>query len=111
LTAASGVGAEVSVARLPVVEAAWELARQGIVSGGARRTEEFLGDRIVWDRAVAPEAQLVVCDAETSGGLLIAAAPEREADLVAALRQAGTHAAAVIGRIVDDPQRRLRVTP
>jgi selenide,water dikinase len=111
MTAASGVGAEVAAGRAPVVEGTRELAGQGIVSGGARRTEEFLGDRIVWERGVPAEMQLILCDAETSGGLLIAVAAEREAELVAALRSAGTPAAAVIGRIVEDPQHRIRVSP
>jgi selenide,water dikinase len=111
MTEASGVGAEISVAQVPVLEEVWDLAGQGIVSGGARRTEEFLGDRVVWERAVPPEAQLIVCDAETSGGLLIAVAPDRESAILAALRDAATPAAAVIGRIVEDPQHRIRVTP
>jgi selenide,water dikinase len=111
LTEASGVGAEVSIAQVPVLDGAWDLAREGIVSGGARRTEEFLGDRAVWERAVAPEAQLIVCDAETSGGLLIAIAPDREEQLLAALRDAATPAAAVIGRLIEDDRHRIHVTP
>ncbi|KPJ64552.1 selenophosphate synthase [candidate division KD3-62 bacterium DG_56] len=109
MTAASGVGAELSVEKIPVVEATWDLARQGIVSGGARRTEDFLGERVVWASAVPAEAQLIVCDAETSGGLLIAVAPDREASLVAALRGAATPAASVIGKISADPRHRIHV--
>jgi selenide,water dikinase len=42
----------------------------------------------------------VLCDAQTSGGLLLAVPPARTDDLLAALREQATPAAAVIGEVV-----------
>jgi len=48
--------------------------------------------------ALSEAAQLLLADAQTSGGLLIAVAPDRVHDLVDALRRRDAPAAAVVGR-------------
>ncbi len=95
LTLASGVGAEVEAEAVPALDGVEELLRDGdAVSGGSRRNREhaetftrFADDVDEWRRRL-------VCDATTSGGLLVAVATER----------AGEVPGAVIGRLVDaDP--------
>ena len=49
------------------------------------------------------EEQLLLCDAQTSGGLLISVADEKSEVLVRALRDRGTPCAAVIGHIEQGP--------
>jgi selenide,water dikinase len=51
---------------------------------------------------------MILCDAQTSGGLLIAVAPQKAKKLLAAL--ARTTASAVIGEIVKSPKGRIRVS-
>jgi selenide,water dikinase len=53
---------------------------------------------------------LLCVDAQTSGGLLLAVPKENQAALLDALREAGTPAAAVIGRLVAGPAGHIRVT-
>src|SRR5919204_549380 len=69
---ASGVGATVDAAVVPVLEGVRELAEAGGGSGGTKRNHAFLGPHVQWGRLTEPE-QLVLADAQTSGGLLIAA--------------------------------------
>jgi selenide,water dikinase len=58
---------------------------------------------------VTPEEQLLLADAQTSGGLL-AAVPEAIApDVVRALKEFGTLARAVVGRITGPGTGRIRV--
>ena len=52
-----------------------------------------------WADDLTPTERLICVDAQTSGGLLLAVPPENVAALVAALREAETPAAAVIGRL------------
>jgi selenide,water dikinase len=111
MTAGSGVGAVVRLSQVPVLPEVWALAEQGVVPGGTRRNREFLEKEVLWDEALTPAQQIVLCDAQTSGGLLIAVPPERAATLREALRAAGTLAAAEIGTIVDDPTSRIQVQP
>ncbi len=96
---ASGVRACVYLHEVPVIPAVWELARAGIVPGGTRRNLESLEGFVTWDPALDETARLVLADAQTSGGLLIAVPRERADDLATALRRAGALTAAPIGEI------------
>jgi selenide,water dikinase len=99
MTRASGNAATVWLESVPVIEAAWTYVRDGIAPGGTHATWRFLQEWVRYDDGVDKEAQLVLCDAQTSGGMLIAVAPERVEVLRAALRAKGAPCAEVIGRI------------
>jgi selenide, water dikinase len=99
VTKASGCSATVWVARVPVLEAAWTYVRQGIAPGGAQANRGFLAGSVEYAVGVDEAAQLVLCDPQTSGGLLIAVAPERADRLVDVLDRAGAPCAAVIGHL------------
>ena len=99
VTAASGVTARVFAAAVPVLPAAREYVRAGIAPGGTHANWKFLADWVTFDAALAKEEQLLLCDAQTSGGLL-ASVPAGDAErLVRAMSDAGVIAARVIGRI------------
>ncbi|MGI1663513.1 selenide, water dikinase SelD [Palleronia sp. KMU-117] len=98
---ASGVGAEVDLAAVPVHPGAEALAARGI------RSTLFDQNRAaVEDRVRAPEGPRadLLFDPQTCGGLLAAVPGDQAARLVADLRTAGVPAAR-IGRITDDPPR------
>ena len=59
-----------------------------------------------WAEDLTPTERIICVDAQTSGGLLLAVPPENEAALLAALREAETPAAAVIGRLTAGPAGR-----
>lgn len=98
----SALGAEVWVDQLPLLAGARALAESGVVPGGSERNYKA-ADGTEWDAGVSQAERLLCCDAQTSGGLLLAVAPERADALVAALQRERTPAAAVIGRLVDGP--------
>lgn len=108
---ASGVGAMIKLSDVPVLDEAWELVKQRIVPGGSVNNHAFLKEHVNWDSAISEEAQLVLCDAQTSGGLLISLAKETAATLVEGLEKIGAPAAAIIGEIVADPTNRITVNP
>ncbi|MGO9000001.1 MAG: selenide, water dikinase SelD [Polyangiaceae bacterium] len=99
IVAASGCRAVVSASSVPVVDAAREYVREGIAPGGTHANWRFLKEWVDWDDGVAKEEQLLLCDAQTSGGLLIAVAEEKRAALLEELARAGAMCAAVIGRL------------
>jgi selenide,water dikinase len=71
LAAASGVTAIVDAAAVPYLEAARAALRDGYVSGGTRRNLEWVSPHAELS-SVAPDEALLLADAQTSGGLLIA---------------------------------------
>jgi selenide,water dikinase len=106
---ASRVGAKVRLSQVPVLPEAWQLVKQDSIPDGSRNNHRYLADFVDWGRGVSPEAQMVVCDAQTSGGLLIAVPPKRASKLLKALHQAGVESATVMGEIVPEPRGRIRV--
>ena len=68
---ASGVGARVDAAAVPVLPGVLELAMADVVPGGTKRNHAYVRPHVQWGRLSEPE-QLVLVDAQTSGGLLIA---------------------------------------
>ena len=53
--------------------------------------------------------KLLLCDAQTSGGLLIAVSEDRKDALLAELQSRGVTSAAVVGRIADEAPKTVRV--
>jgi selenide,water dikinase len=99
LLVASGLAGELEAAAVPVIAGVRELVADGMVAGGTQRNHAFVSDTTEW--GALPEAtQLLLADAQTSGGLLMAVSSDRADDLVAALERHGALAAAVVGRCV-----------
>ncbi|HEV7507644.1 MAG TPA: selenide, water dikinase SelD [Thermoanaerobaculia bacterium] len=110
VTAASGVTARIWADAVPVLAAAREYVHGGIAPGGTHANWKFLNDWVTYDPALPKEEQLLLCDAQTSGGLL-AAVPEGLADeVIASLRAAGVTAAAIVGRIEEAGGGRISVS-
>ncbi len=107
---ASGAAAHVLVDHVPVLAPARRYVARGIAPGGTHANLRFLGEHVDFDADVTKEERLLLADAQTSGGLLIAVAPEATDALVAALVARATPVAAVIGEIEAAPAGRIRVT-
>lgn len=95
----SGVVAVLDASEVPVWRGAREAARAGHVSGGAVNNWKYLKEFVAYAREIDHTEQLVLCDPQTSGGLIIAVAAKKAEELVRLLKDAGTAAAAVIGVI------------
>lgn len=110
LTAASGVGAEVSTSLLPLLPGARALAESGVMTGGARRNRAFEGLALDVADEVPSALEDLLHDPQTSGGLLIAVPPDRVDELVGALDgRSVSHWR--IGRLTDDVTGRMAVRP
>lgn len=96
----SDVSFEISFSQVPILEGAIELARNGVVPGGSKSNHQWLRDDVVYED-ILPEEQLVLCDAITSGGLLISMTEEDARSYVDQLHANGVIQAAIIGRVLD----------
>ena len=74
LALASGVAAEVSASAVPAIPGVLDLLAgdEPPIAGGSRRNRDWVEPWVDWDAGVAEELRWLVCDAMTSGGLLIA---------------------------------------
>ncbi len=106
----SRLAAIVRASAVPLLPTALELAERGVLPGGSKRNFDDVADAVRWADAVPEPLRRLLCDAQTSGGLLIAIAPDRAPDLLAALRAAGV-TAAEIGRLEEGPAGSIAVEP
>jgi selenide, water dikinase len=100
LALASGVAAELDAAAVPAIDGVLELLRddEPPIAGGTRRNREWVEPFVELSPALPEELVWLVCDAMTSGGLLVAAAPSSGAP------------GARIGRLVEGEPGRIAVS-
>jgi len=109
MTTASGVGARIVLSQVPVINETWGLLAEGLVPAGTYRNLDFVKDAVVWDAQILEDAKLVLCDAQTSGGLLIAVPEDKSHQLLDSLHQAGVAEAVSIGTTIEDEASRIYV--
>ena len=99
---ASGLAADVDAPAVPVIDGVRELLDAGMVAGGTQRNHAFVSEWVDWN-GLAENEQLLLADAQTSGGLLLAVARDAATDLVRALQEHNTLAAAIVGETRQGP--------
>ena len=96
----SGRAATIDSRAVPLLPDAWKLADAGSVPGGTRRNRTFIETSTRWHENLNDTDKILLCDAQTSGGLLLSVAAEESESLVSELKSAGYPAAADIGELV-----------
>lgn len=96
---ASGVTIVLRAASVPLLEGAREAVEQGHLTGGGNSTRRFMQDKVRIAAAVGETATSLLFDPQTSGGLLIAVAPDRATPLLAELKK-NHPGATVVGECV-----------
>ncbi|MGP0068346.1 MAG: selenide, water dikinase SelD [Isosphaeraceae bacterium] len=109
MTAASGVAATIWNDQVPVLTAAREYVQNGIAPGGTHANRRFLSRWVDYDSDLSEWEQLLLCDAQTSGGLLAALPSDSAEEVVRELRVHGLNWAAVVGSIEAGEASRIRV--
>lgn len=93
-----GVTLQIEATATPLMQDALRLAGEGVATRAWKSNAAHLGAQL--DRGATSEALLtVLCDAQTSGGLLISVPEAKTQHLLAELRRQATACAAVIGRV------------
>ena len=106
---ACGHSARVIAKDIPAFPGVRELIDSNVIPGGTRRNHEAACDYTHWGPAISKSDQLLLTDAQTSGGLLIAVNRDQAAGFVADLARAGTLTQAVIGQIITHAQTSIEV--
>lgn len=105
----SGVTAEFSVSCIPLLSQARELAGKGVAPDGTRANFRNLKPRTEAGEGIYEDDLLLVCDAQTSGGLLVSLPAEEAAAYAAKCRECGATSATVVGRVLERGRTPLRL--
>lgn len=92
---------------VPVLDGARDLLRRGFVTGASARNWASYGDRV--EGAPSPEDQALLTDPQTSGGLLVACAPEAAQQMLECFRSHGFASASIVGHVEPDSAPVLRL--
>ena len=109
LSRAARLAARLDASAVPLLPDAAELAAAGFVSGGTRANTDRMRDVVTLDDAIPAEVAVLLHDAQTSGGLLLAVAPAQAPALASVLRVQGLPAA-LIGEVVAGESGRVEVS-
>ena len=104
----SCVSGRLSLSAIPLIPGVRELAKLG-VPGGSRANLKYVSEKISWAGGITEEEKLVLADAQTSGGLLIAVAPDKLDALMQGLAARGVETRATIGEVVEGEGGRISV--
>ena len=111
IVAASGVAARIHASRAPVMDEVWRLIEEECVPGGSAENRKYADSFATWHEDVEEPMRLALCDAQTSGGLLIATPTEKADRMLSALHEAGVGEAVVVGHIEEGPACCILVDP
>lgn len=89
MTEASKVGLVVYADKVPMLDQTFHCIELGTVPGGSHGNKAFLDDKVDYDADVSEAMKTALCDAQTSGGLLIAVPPESVAKFIEEMDQRG----------------------
>lgn len=106
---ASSMSAVVSAQGVPLLEGSEELVDRDAVPGGSKTNLEYASQVTCWAEDVPAARRLLLCDAQTSGGMLIAVDPREAQNLIRELERNETPAAARIGEVVDRRETLIEV--
>jgi selenide,water dikinase len=107
---ASGVAGRLTAPTVPVFPRVLALISSGAVPGGTERNVAAAVEYVRWGDGVPADVRTALCDAQTSGGLLLAVAPSHLKNLLVQLREAATPATAVIGGVTDGEPGEIEVS-
>lgn len=101
----AGVTVHIDWARVPLLPGVEQLATQGFVTGASGRNWAGYGAGVVLAPGLPAMAQSLVTDPQTSGGLLVACAPDSVEEVLAVFQREGFAQAAVVGHVQQGPAR------
>ncbi|MBU8920495.1 MAG: selenide, water dikinase SelD [Bacteroidales bacterium] len=108
MTKGSGIDAELWMESIPLIDGARELAVEGNIPGGTVNNHLFTADMTDWDETISETDRLVICDAQTSGGLLISLPRGEAVRLHDMLLSRGVDSA-IIGSFTEKGTGRIRI--
>jgi len=106
---ASGVRAEIYAEKVPVIKHVKDLITANVIPGGTLNNLDFVSDCVEWPQEISRTMKIILCDAQTSGGLLISIPSNAGTELEKALRANGIADAGIVGRIISSGDGKIVV--
>ena len=109
LAQASKVSLRIDAKKVPIFEEAFEYAEMSLFPGGSIKNEKFVRPHLSIDGSVNNNLYRLLCDAQTSGGLLISVEESKGERLLTILRDRGINEAKIIGEVIQKKDKVIYV--
>ncbi len=96
---ASDVSIQLHLDRLPVLPQVYDLLESGCIPGAAFRNASFVKEGVFYTPSCTVEQKMLACDAQTSGGLLMAVDADKATALVSTLKTEYPNAC-IVGEVI-----------
>ncbi len=91
--------AEIQVKNVPVLTGAYKLAQQDIIPGGSIANQKNFSCGVQKEKEIHPATEILLYDAQTSGGLLISVGQEDAREALSLLEKEGFENSRIVGRV------------
>lgn len=102
MVVASGVQVKINAAEVPLIEGVYDLATAGAIPGGTRNNLDFVAAVVDWQENIPEITKLILCDAQTSGGLLISLPRQFGEQFIREFAEQYSMQASIIGEVIRD---------
>jgi len=85
---------------VPIMSQVKELCEQNVVPGGSKRNMKYLEDKVSYGTSISKTTKQILCDAQTSGGLLIAIDKKDASEYLKEIEELSFGYASIIGEII-----------
>jgi selenide, water dikinase len=104
---ASNVQFVLNMSKVPLIGKTYSLLEEGCIPGASFRNLEYAEKDIVFEDGLDYNLKMIAFDAQTSGGLLICAPPDRTEKILEDLNKEGLIHSAVIGNVGESGMKPL----
>ena len=106
----NNLGAELWINNMPVIKGLDKYISLGMIPGGTLKNKEIYSCSVEKNLDLPPEQEIILYDAQTSGGLLLSISPEQAEKAKELLSQQGFTLSQIIGKIIKIPSgRKIRI--
>jgi cysteine desulfurase len=96
---ASQIQVDLKAGDVPLIEGVYELAAAGAIPGGTRNNFDFVSRVVQWNDSIPEITRMILCDAQTSGGLLISLPAAHAENFIIRLAEKHQIKSAIIGQV------------
>lgn len=109
MASGSNVSFTVLSDKVPILDGTNDLVEKNSVPGGSRKNKAWIAASVSYDDSIDESLRLILCDAVTSGGLLVSLPKDEAEHYVDQLHSQGIHSACIIGKVTDQKEHTIYV--
>jgi len=110
MLAKNNLGAELWINDVPLIDGLDKYISSGMIPGGTLKNKEIYSCSVETKQGIPSEREIVLYDAQTSGGLLLSISPEQAEKAKELLFQQGFTSSQIIGKVIKIPSgRKIRI--